>query len=138
MTSLNSTRAAIPARPMILSRILCFRAVAVLMLAAIISKIFFGLFPPEASVYERSLAWVGIGVNGIILLLCGLARPCRRRWIAVACTMLVLALYSLLMVMIGAPTCGCLGRVAIDPWWSFWFNTGVVGILILLCPPKGE
>jgi hypothetical protein len=57
--------------------------------------------------------------------------PIAARWVALLCFG-VFAITSLEKAMAGEPSCGCFGRVAISPWFTFLFDFAAMAALLTL------
>ena len=55
-------------------------------------------------------------------------------WLATACLFSFFSLVTLYKALSGEASCGCFGRVEINPWYTLIFDTTTVGLLLWLRP----
>jgi hypothetical protein len=61
-------------------------------------------------------------------------RPRVAKWVAVG-VFTLFALLSLSAALAGQPSCGCFGKLVVNPWWTFAFDLLVAGVLSALPAP---
>jgi hypothetical protein len=59
----------------------------------------------------------------------------RAAWLASIGFFVILAGSSLYLALDGQPSCGCFGRVTVNPWWTFALDAAVVAVLAVCSPP---
>jgi hypothetical protein len=58
----------------------------------------------------------------------------RAAWVTTLAFFGVLASASLYLALTGQRSCGCFGRVEVNPWWTFALDLGVIATLVLVRP----
>jgi hypothetical protein len=108
------------------------RAVGVLLLvAAILKAQGFGVTPVSALGW-LSAAWIQVGlIEAEVLLACWLisGKAPLAAWLVACMTFSMFAGVAFFQAWIGRATCGCFGRLALNPWYAFLIDLGVLAAL---------
>ncbi|HOT72256.1 MAG TPA: hypothetical protein PLX18_00530 [Anaerohalosphaeraceae bacterium] len=59
-------------------------------------------------------------------------------WLAAAAAFFAFSIITLIKGMLGVQSCGCFGRIHVDPWYTLFFIDIPIFLLLLIFPPKGE
>ena len=90
---------------------------------------------PETSLLTSRwflILWVETEIVLGLWFLSGLAR--RAAWIAALACFSVFSLVTLYKALSGDVSCGCFGRVEVNPWYTFVLDVAAVGALVLFRP----
>ena len=98
------------------------------MLVALAAKLAYGGYGPDATADTRFLFWSGAGFNVIAAGAFGAIRPSTRVWWASFALFTALAVYSLILALVGSTSCGCAGRIQIPPVATFLLNSVVAAV----------
>ena len=64
-------------------------------------------------------------VSGLLSPLC---------WVASVLFFSILCMASLYLAIAGQRSCSCFGPIAVNPWWTMLFDSGVISMLVLFRP----